>query len=109
MHSDAQPDRGQRCPLQHKCTRDRVAGTGERDHEAIALALLDRAHTAMGGDDIGEGAVEVRDRGGHHLGLGLPQPRGTLDVCQQQRHRSRRQKPAHAQIAPVQQPRVRSC
>ena len=48
MHADAQPDRGQRCPLQLQGTRHRVAGTRERDHEAITLALFNRPHTVMG-------------------------------------------------------------
>ena len=41
MHADTQPDRGQRCALQLQRTRHRVAGTRERDHEVIALALFD--------------------------------------------------------------------
>ena len=89
-------------PLQLQGTLHCVSRTGERGHEAVALPLLHRPHPAMGGDDFGDGLGEARDRGGHLLGLGLPQPRGALDVCQKQRHRSRRQKPAHAQLALVQ-------
>jgi hypothetical protein len=66
----------------------------------------------MGGDDFGDGLVEACEGASHLLGLGLPQPRGTLDVCQEQRRHSGRQKPAHAKIAPVHQRRVdrsRSC
>jgi hypothetical protein len=99
MHRDAQPDRGQRCPLQLQRARHRVGGAGERGHETVALALLHWAHPAMGGDDIGHDVLEACDRGGHLIGLGLPQPRRALDVCQKQRHRSRQQKPAHAQLA----------
>ena len=62
----------------------------------------------MGGDDITHDLVETRDRSRHHRGLGLPQSRGTLDVSQQQRHRARRQKAAHAQLAPVHQRRIRT-
>jgi hypothetical protein len=47
VHADAQPDRGQRRPLQVQRTRHRVAGTRERDHEAIAFTLFDRPDTAM--------------------------------------------------------------
>ena len=52
VHPDAQPDRGQRRPLQLQRSRHRIGGAGERRHEAVALALLDRAHPVMGGDDI---------------------------------------------------------
>ena len=44
--------------------------------------------------------IQPRHRGGHLVGLGFPQPRGALDVGQQQRHGARRQL-AHAQLAPV--------
>ena len=57
MHPDAQPDRRQRRPLQLKRARHRISGTRKRDHEAVALALLDRAHTAMGGDDVAQQPV----------------------------------------------------
>ena len=50
VHADAQPDRRERRPLQVQRARHRVAGAGERDHEAVALALLDRPHPAVGGD-----------------------------------------------------------
>jgi hypothetical protein len=66
------------------------------------------AHRHGSGNDIGHDVVEARDRGGHFLGLGLPQPRGALDVSQQQRHRAGRQKPAHTKLAPVHQRRVRA-
>ena len=95
VHADAQLDRRQRCPLQVQGTSHRVGGAGERDDEAVALALLDGPHTVVGGDRIGQCLVEARDRGLHRLGLGLPQPRRTLDVGQQQRDRSGR-KLAHA-------------
>ena len=75
VHPDAQPDRGQRCPLQRQGSGHRVRCAGERRHKTVALALLDRAHPVMGGDDITYDLVETRDRSRHHLGLGLPQPR----------------------------------
>ncbi len=50
MHPDAQPDRGQRRPLQRQRARHRVATRGERGHEAVTLALFERAHPVMGGD-----------------------------------------------------------
>ena len=97
---DAQPDRGQRCPLQVQRTSDRVGRAGESDHEAVALALLDRADSITGGDDVQHHLIEARHSGGHLIRLGFPQPRRTLDVGQQQRHRSGR-KVAHAHVTPV--------
>ena len=52
MHTDAQPDRGQRRPLQLQCARSRLARAGERDHKAVALTLLDRPHPAVGGEQV---------------------------------------------------------
>jgi hypothetical protein len=69
-------------------TAHRVGRTSKRDHEAVALALFDRVDAVISGDHIGERAVELRDRGGHLVALGLPQPRGALDVGQNQRDRS---------------------
>ena len=106
MQPDAQPDRGQRGPLQLQRTGHCVGRAGERGHEAVALTLLHRPHAAVAGDDFGDRLVEACEGGGHLLGLGLPQPRGTLDVCQKQRHRSLRQQPAHDQLTPVHQQRV---
>ena len=107
MHPDAQPDRCQRCPLQLQRARHRVAGARERDHEAIALALFDRPHTVMVRDDVAHRTIQSPDRGRHLLGLGLPQPRGALDIGQQQCHRSGRQL-AHAWVAPVHRRRIRT-
>ena len=90
MHADTQPDRRQRCALQLQRTRHRIAGTRERDYKAIALALFDRAHAVMGGDDLTHRAIEPRDGGRHLLRLRLPEPRRALRVGQQQRHRSGR-------------------
>ena len=53
MHTDAQPDRGQRRPLQLQCARSRLGRAGERDHKAVALTLLDRPHPAVGGEQVG--------------------------------------------------------
>ena len=75
MHPNAQPDRSQRRPLQLHRGRHRIRSTGERRHKTVALTLLDRAHAVMGGDDVTDHLVEPRNRGRHHLGLGLPQPR----------------------------------
>ncbi len=58
MHADAQPDRRQRRPLQFQRTRHGVAGTGECQHEAVALALLDGAHAAVDRHEIAQHAVE---------------------------------------------------
>ncbi len=75
VHPDTQPDRGQRRSLQLEGAGHRIGGARERGHETVTLALLDRAHTVMGGDDIAHDLVEPRNRGRHLLGLGLPQPR----------------------------------
>src|SRR5215207_6649423 len=61
MHANAQPDRSERCPLQLQRARHRVAGPGERDHEAIAFALFDRPQTVMGGDELAHRPIEPRD------------------------------------------------
>src|ERR1700709_593220 len=52
MYADSQPDGRQRPPLQLERTLNRVTGARERQHEAVALALLDRPHPAMDGDEI---------------------------------------------------------
>ena len=52
MHPDAQPDRGQRRPLQRHGSGHRIRGARERRHKTVTLTLLNRAHTIMGGDDI---------------------------------------------------------
>ena len=90
VHADAQLDRRQRRTLQLQCACHRVGRAGERDDETVTLALLDRPHTTVGCDSFGQGVVEAFDGGLHHLGLGLPQPRRTFDVGQQQRDRSSR-------------------
>ena len=90
VHADSQLDRCQRGPLQLQRAGHRVGGAGERDDEAVALALLDGPDTVMGGDDVGQCLIEPLDGCLHGLGLGLPQPRRTLHVGQQQRDRSSR-------------------
>ena len=99
VQADAQPDRRQRRPLQVKGARHRIRRTPERDHEAVALTLLDRADAIVRGDGVGHGLIQPRYRGGHLLGLGLPEPRRPFDIGQQQSHRSGRQL-AHTNIAP---------
>ena len=108
VHPDAQPDRCQRRPLQLQRAGHRIRRPCERHHETVALTLLDRAHTIVGGDDLRHRLIQTSDGHGHLAGLGLPQPRRTLHVSQQQRHRARRQKPAHAKIAPVHQRCIRA-
>jgi hypothetical protein len=90
VHTDPQLDRRQRRSLQVECAGNRVGGPCERNDEAVALALFDWPHPAMSGDRVGEFLVEPLDGCLHGLGLGLPQPRRTFDVGQQQRDRSRR-------------------
>ena len=72
VHADAQPDRGQRRSLQLQRTRHRVGGTSERHHEAVAFTLLDRPHPVVGGDQVGQRAVEPRDRSRHFARAGSP-------------------------------------
>jgi hypothetical protein len=80
VDTDTQADRGQRRPLQCERARHRVAGARERQHEAVALTLLDRPNTAMGRDETRQRVIQPRDCRAHLVGLGLPQPRGALDV-----------------------------
>jgi len=90
VETDPQPERGQRCPLQVQRAGHRVRGAGERDHEAVALALFDWADSVTCRDDVHQHLIKAGDGGGHFISLGLPQPRRALDVCQQQRHGSGR-------------------
>ena len=62
MHPDAQPDRGQRRPLQLQRRGHRIRGARERRHKTVTLTLLDRAHPVMGGDDIDTDLIQTRDR-----------------------------------------------
>ena len=80
MQTDPQPDRRQRCHLQVEGTRHRVTTTVERDDEAVAFALLNRAHTTMRGNDLGECAVESCDGFRHFLGLCFPELCGPFDI-----------------------------
>lgn len=59
-HANAQPglSLGQR-PLGGRRGGDRFAGPGERGHHAVTLALLERPHAAVVGDDVGEDRVVV--------------------------------------------------
>ena len=88
VDADPQPDRRKWSALQRQRARDRIAGAGEGDDEAVALPLLDRADAAVGGDQVRQRGIQPSNRGSHLCGLGLPQPRRTLDVGEQQRHRS---------------------
>ena len=94
--------------LRSQRTSHRVGRAGECDHEAVTLTLLHRPHPTIGGDDFGDGSIEPCEGYRHLVGLGLPKPCGTLDVCQKQRRHSCRQEPAQAQLTPVHQ-RVPSC
>lgn len=100
VQADPQPQRRQRRPLQRQRTCGRVAGPGERDDETVALALFDGTHSAVAVDEPRQRRVQARHRLTHLGGLVLPQGGGTLDVGQQQRHRSGRQF-AHAQLIPI--------
>ncbi len=73
VNTDAQPERGQRRPLQVQRGGRRIRRAAERDHKAVALALLDRTHSVMGHDHFGQHLIEALDRSVHFLRLGLPQ------------------------------------
>lgn len=79
LHPGGQPQRGQRGALQRQRTSECIAGTVERDHEAVALALLDRTYRVVIGDESGEGAIELDDRRRRLLRLGFPQVGRSLD------------------------------
>lgn len=53
----------------------------------------------MLGNDATQHLIQSGDRVRHFVGNGLPQPSRAFDVCQQQRHRSRRQHLGHSQVA----------
>jgi hypothetical protein len=72
MHPDSQPDRRQWCPLQLQRTGHRVGRAGERRHKTVTLTLLDRPHTAMGGNQSTQRVIQARKGRRHLLGLGLP-------------------------------------
>ncbi len=50
----------------------RIGRAAERNHEAVAFALLDRAYAIMRGDRLRHGLIQAGHRRGHLLGLGLP-------------------------------------
>ena len=105
VQADPQLDRCQRSALQLEGACHGIAGSGECDHEAVAFTLFDGSDPMVGADDGGQGGVQPGYRGGHLFRLGLPKTGRTLDIGQQQRHRSGRQV-AHAQVAPVHRHRV---
>ena len=70
---------------------DAVGRALEGRHRRIAVALLDRRHTTMGGDGRTEQGV-VTDHRRNHLVRGvLPARRRGLDIGEHERHRPRRQ------------------
>ena len=72
VYPDPQPDGRQRRPLQFEGTLHCIAATGEREDEAFALTLLDRPHSAMGGDEIVHRSVQACERGGRLVCVRLP-------------------------------------
>ena len=80
MQTDPQPDRRQGCHLQGEGTGHRVTATVERDNQAVAFALLNRAHTTVLGNDWRQCAVESRDGFRHFLGLCFPELGGSFDI-----------------------------
>jgi hypothetical protein len=101
VQANAQPDRRQRCPLQVQRARNRIAGAGECDHEAVALALFYRPYPVVRADDLRQRAIHAGDRDGHVVRLCFPQLRRALDVGEKQRHHPGWQKLTHAHVAPL--------
>ena len=77
---------GARCKIEG--ARHGVAGARERRDEAVALTLFDGSHSTMCREQIGQDGIKACDGGRHLVRLGLPEPRGALDVGKQQRHRA---------------------
>jgi len=75
VHTDPQSQRRKWRQLQLQRTRHRIARACEREHEAVALALLDGTNGLMPRNDFGEHVVETRDGRRHFLRLALPEPR----------------------------------
>lgn len=75
MNTDPQLDRRQIGSLQAQRAPDSVARAGESCHEAVAFALLDWAHPAVLGDELGGGLIHACDGGRHRLALRLPELR----------------------------------
>ena len=88
-------------PLQLERAGQSVGRPAERGHEAVALALLDRAHAAVAADAVGDQLVIGRHRDRHGLGLVLPAPGRALDVGQQQGDGADRQVEAGARCQAV--------
>jgi hypothetical protein len=72
MDANPQSDRGQRSALQLQRRGYRVGGAGESRHEAVALALFDRAHAVMFGDGLRHRLIQSSQPGRHLIGLGFP-------------------------------------
>jgi hypothetical protein len=71
--------------LQVESAGDGVGRARERNHEAVALALLQRTNAIVSPDRIGHSRVDSSD-GCRHLGFSrLPQLRRPFDVRQQKR------------------------
>ncbi len=69
-----------------------IGDTGEHADHTVALTLLDRTQAAKLSDGIAENLVVAQNRVGHLVGSFFPQPGRTLDISEQERHRSRRQR-----------------
>jgi hypothetical protein len=91
VQRDPQADRREIGRLHVQRAPHRVCGAGEGDHEAVALALLDRTRAMMPVHHLVQQRIEARHRVRHRRRVRLPQPRRTLHIRQQQRHGAGRQ------------------
>jgi hypothetical protein len=79
-------------PLDGDGAAQGVVGPREGDHEAVALALLHRAHAVVAGHLLVEERIQPPHRCRHGRAVGLPQADGALEVGQQEGHRPDRQR-----------------
>ena len=77
-------------------------------HETVALALFDRPHPVVGGDDVGDGLIEARESGGHLLGLVYHRHVEPSTSPRSSPHRSNRRSPLTPRSLQFTQRRVRA-
>ena len=90
VHTDAQPDRRQRRPLQDRAHTPPRRWRGRTRRRSCRPRPVRRAARRRGRRAGRPSGIKSRNGGRHIVRLGLPQPRGALDVGQQQRHRAGR-------------------
>ena len=91
VDAHAEPDWRAREPQLHvERTRNRIGCACKRNHEAVTLALFDRACAAMRDNQVVEGVPHDRHRLRHRVGVVFPQAARTLHIAEQQRDRAGR-------------------